>query len=134
MKLTLACAALVFALPAAAAPSLAAGIRAGEAVYARCLGCHALAYDRTGPRHCALIGRRAGSVPGFAYSTAMKSSDIVWTARALDRFLEDPTRAVPGTSMGYAGVKDPAERAALIAYLRNANGTPECKSLKRSSQ
>lgn len=129
MKLTLACAALVFALPAAAA-----SLRAGEVLYARCLGCHALAYDRTGPRHCALIGRRAGSVPGFAYSAAMKSSEIVWTARTLDRFLENPTRAVPGTSMGYAGVKDPAERAALIAYLRNANDTPECKSLNRRSE
>jgi cytochrome c len=105
-------------------------VRLGEAVYARCLACHALAYDRTGPRHCGLFGRRAGSMPGFAYSPAMQRSGIVWDARTLDRFLADPTRAVPGTSMGYAGVKDGKERAALIAYLRQANGTPDCAAVK----
>ena len=116
---------LALACDASAAPA-AATLRTGEAVYARCMGCHALAYDRTGPRHCGLIGRRAGSVAGFAYSEAMKASDIVWTARTLDRFLKDPTAAVPGTSMGYAGVPDPAERAALIAYLKHAGAGPEC--------
>jgi cytochrome c len=105
-------------------------VRLGEAVHARCLACHALAYDRTGPRHCGLFGRRAGSVPGFAYSPAMQRSGIVWDARTLDRFLADPTRAVPGTSMGYAGVKDGKERAALIAYLKQANGTPDCAAVK----
>jgi cytochrome c len=98
----------------------------GEAVYARCLACHALAYDRTGPRHCGLFGRRAGSVPGFAYSAAMRRSDIVWTARTLDLFLSNPTRAVPGTTMGYAGITDRAERAALIDYLKQANNSPAC--------
>ena len=101
-------------------------IKAGEAVYARCLACHALTYDRTGPRHCGLFGRRAGSVPGFAYSEAMKRSDIIWSAKTLDRFLADPVKAVPGTSMGYAGVKDGKERAALIAYLKQANDSSEC--------
>lgn len=108
----------------AAAP---ATIKAGEAVYARCMACHALTYDRTGPRHCGLFGRRAGSVPGFAYSEAMTRSDIIWSAKTLDRFLKDPIKAIPGTSMGYAGVKDDKERAALIAYLRQANDSAECK-------
>ena len=92
----------------------------GAVVYERCAGCHALDRDRTGPRHCGLLGRRAGSVPGFEYSPAMKRSKIVWTARALERFLADPMRTVPGTSMGYAGIADPAERADLIAYLASA--------------
>ena len=92
----------------------------GEAIYARCGACHALEYNRTGPRHCGLFGRRAGSVPGFDYSPAMKRSGIVWDARSLDRFLASPTRAVPGTSMGYAGIADAQERADLIAYLRGA--------------
>jgi cytochrome c len=95
-------------------------IRQGEQVYARCQGCHALGYDRTGPHHCGLFGRRAGSVPGFEYSPAMKRSGIVWSAKTLDYFLADPRKAVPGTSMGYSGVRDPAERAALIAYLQQA--------------
>jgi len=107
------------------APS--AQVQAGEVIYARCQACHALAYDRTGPRHCGLFGRRAGSVPGFAYSPAMRRSGIVWDARTLDRFLADPPGVVPGTSMTYAGVKDGKERAALIAYLKAVNGTPACK-------
>ena len=105
---------------AQAAPAADATLREGEALYARCMGCHALGYDRTGPHHCGLFGRRAGSVPGFPYSEAMKRSDIIWSARTLDRFLADPAKAVPGTSMGYAGIRDPGERAALIAWLRQA--------------
>lgn len=103
-----------------------AQIKQGEMVYSRCMACHALTYDRTGPHHCGLFGRRAGSVPGFAYSTAMKNSDIVWNAKTLDHFLANPTKAVPGTSMGYAGIPDSKERTALIAYLKHANASAEC--------
>jgi cytochrome c len=92
----------------------------GEQIYARCGACHALEYDRTGPRHCGLFGRRAGSVKGFAYSEAMKRSGLVWDERTLDRFLTNPMGAVPGTTMGYAGIDDAQERADLIAYLRKA--------------
>ena len=101
--------------------------KAGEAVYARCVACHALAYDRTGPRHCGLFGRRAGSVKGFDYSAAMKKSSIVWNEKTLDMFLADPAKTVPGTAMGYAGVKDNKERADLIAYLKQANESGECR-------
>ena len=90
----------------------------------------ALAYDRTGPRHCGLFGRRAGSVKGFEYSAAMKRSDIVWSAKTLDRFLANPPKAMPGTSMTYAGVPDNTERAALIAYLKAANGGAQCAAVK----
>lgn len=92
----------------------------GEEIYARCLACHALAYNRTGPRHCGLFGRRAGSLPGYEYSEAIRKSGIVWDAATLDRFLAAPTRVIPGTTMGYAGIPDPAERAALIKWLREA--------------
>lgn len=98
----------------------------GEAIYARCLACHALAYDRTGPRHCGLFGRRAGSVKGFAYSDAMKRSKIVWNEKTLDRFLANPLKTLPGTAMGYAGVTDRKERADLIAYLKQANESALC--------
>ncbi len=103
---------------------------AGKAVYDRCLACHALAYDRTGPRHCGLFGRRAGSVKDFAYSDAMKRSGIVWNERTLDRFLANPLAAVPGTAMGYAGVTDRKERTDLIAWLKQANDSQECRSLR----
>jgi cytochrome c len=102
----------------------------GEEIYSRCLACHALAYDRTGPRHCGLFGRKAASVPGFAYSDAMKRSKITWNAKTLDRFIADPIKTVPGTAMGYAGVKDREERADLIAYLEAANRGPECRDVK----
>jgi cytochrome c len=104
-----------------------ADTRHGEEIYSRCLACHALAYDRTGPRHCGLFGRRAGSVPGFAYSDAMKRSKLVWNAKTLDRFIANPLKTVPGTAMGYAGVTDARERADLIAYLESAGKSGECK-------
>jgi len=111
-------------IAAAGAQAFAAGdAKRGEEVYSRCLACHALEYDRTGPRHCGLFGRRAGSVPGFAYSEAMRRSRIIWNDATLERFIADPLKAVPGTAMGYAGVKDRRERADLIAYLHNANRT-----------
>jgi cytochrome c len=116
---------LALALAATAATGAPADTRAGEAVYSRCMACHALAHDRTGPHHCGLFGRRAGSVPGFPYSEAMKKSEIVWSARTLDRFLANPVKTVPGTTMGYAGVTDAKERAALIGYLRQASRCPE---------
>lgn len=102
--------------------------KAGEAVYARCLACHALAYNRTGPKHCGLLGRRAGSVAGFDYSGAMKRANRVWDRKTLDRFLADPMKVVPGTTMGYAGVKNEQERADLIAYIEQAGHSGECRN------
>ena len=113
------------AVPAATGPSQG-DAKAGAVIYERCLACHALAYDRTGPRHCGLFGRRAGSVQEFEYSDAMKRSTIVWNRTTLDRFLQNPPTAVPGTSMVYAGVTDRQERADLIAYLDHANQSAAC--------
>ena len=105
----------------AGAAAAAAAEPLGQQVYARCAACHAIEANRTGPQHCGLFGRRAGTAPGYeAYSQALRDSRIVWDAQTLDRFLRDPMAAVPGTTMGYAGVKDDAERAALIAWLREA--------------
>lgn len=100
----------------------------GEKIYQRCAACHSLDRNRSGPKHCGVFGRRAGSVPGFSYSSAMTKSGIVWDEASLDRFLANPLKAVPGTRMGYAGVRDPQERADLIAYLKQASKDPaECK-------
>ena len=111
------------ALTAQAAPD---AVR-GEQLYARCMACHALAYDRVGPRHCGLLGRRAGSVPGFDYSPAMKKSKLVWDEKTLNRFLAKPMAVVPGTAMTYDGVPDAQDRSDLIAYLKAANNAPPCK-------
>jgi len=118
---------LAVVAPAAAAPDPGRG----EQVYGRCLACHALAYDRVGPRHCGLIGRPAGSVPGFVYSPAMKRSGIVWSERALDRFLAAPMKSMPGTAMTYDGIADAKERADLIAYLEQAGRSAECAAPPR---
>jgi cytochrome c len=119
----------IAAVALAVAPSQAATrgdpVR-GEEVYSRCLACHALEYDRVGPRHCGVLGRRAGIVPGFPYSEAMRRSKLTWDAKTLDRFLADPAKAVPGTTMTYAGVKDAKERADLIAWLDTAGRSRVC--------
>jgi len=111
-------AALALALPPAA--SAAGDAARGSQIYERCAACHSIERDHTGPRHCGLFGRKAGTVAGFEYSAAMKHSGIVWNAKTLDRFLANPLKAVPGTAMGYAGVPDAAERRDLIAYLAKA--------------
>ena len=116
----LALAGLVFAGAVSAAPD-AAALKRGEDVYARCAACHAIEANRTGPQHCGLFGRRAGTAPGFdGYSKAMRTSGIVWDEHSLNVFLQDPIKAVPGTAMGYAGIKDDKERTELIAWLREA--------------
>jgi cytochrome c len=97
----------------------------GEAIYQRCLACHSLAHNRVGPRHCGLFGRKAGTLKGYPYSAAMKKYGVIWDAKTLDHFLENPMKAVPGTKMGYAGVKDPQERSDLIAYLAKATRDPK---------
>ena len=116
--------ALCAAAPAGAAPDVARG----EQVYARCLACHAIAFDRVGPRHCGLFGRLAGSVPDFSYSRAMKKSGITWNDKTLDRFLTNPLQMVPGSSMTYDGVANPQDRADLIGYLKQVNQTPACRT------
>jgi cytochrome c len=116
----------VAAILALSAPPAAADAARGERVYERCLACHALAYDRVGPRHCGLIGRRAGAVEGFVYSAAMRESGIVWAPKTLDRFLANPPGEVPGTTMTYAGVAGAQDRADLIAYLVRAGRSAAC--------
>ena len=114
------------AMAALAQPALgklpgSATLQRGEQIYTRCAACHAIERNRTGPQHCGLFGRLAGTAPGFdGYSKAMRDSRIVWNERSLDVFLQAPMHAVPGTYMGYAGVKDAQERADLIAWLRQA--------------
>ena len=82
----------------------------------RCAGCHFRTGDGQGPSLAGVVGRRAGSAPGFAYTPAMKASGLIWTPANLDRFLTEPGKAVPGTAMPIH-VPDAAQRKAIIAYL-----------------
>ena len=94
-------------------------IARGEALYERrCAACHSIDQNRVGPKHRGVYGRKAGSVPDFRYSRALRDLDIIWTEETLDAWLESPTTFAPGTSMGFRLVK-PEERLAVIAYLRS---------------
>lgn len=102
-------------------------VEAGRLVYERCAACHSLEQDRTGPHHCGIFGRRAGSVAGFTYSEAMKNAGITWNRTTLDTFIANPMKTVPGTYMGYAGIQDPTERAQLLDFLEVASRGEQCK-------
>lgn len=86
-----------------------------------CASCHNLDQNtarRAGPSLFGVVGKAAGTQPGFAYSPAMKNSGIVWTPEKLDAFLASPQAVVPGTRMGAAAIGDPAQRKAIIAALQ----------------
>jgi cytochrome c len=110
------------ALAISAAPSGAQGTPPGAQSFAMCAACHTVAKggrNGIGPNLSGLIGRKAGSVPGYAYSPAMKNSGLTWDAKTLDAFLAAPAKKVPGTKMPIS-LSDPAKRAAVIAYLTSA--------------
>ena len=88
----------------------------GKTLYQACMGCHSLDEDDVGPRHRGVVGRVAGTVPGYAYSRALKSSHIVWDRDNLDRWLTSPQALVPGAKMFFA-MPNPQDRADVIAYL-----------------
>jgi cytochrome c len=85
-------------------------------VYQACMGCHSLDEDDVGPRHRGVVGRVAGTLPGYAYSPALKNSRIVWNRENLDRWLTNPQKLVPGAKMFFA-MPDARDRADVIAYL-----------------
>jgi cytochrome c len=119
---------------AGAGPPDPSEIAAGQEIYERCAACHSLDRDRVGPRHCGVFGRRAGSVPGFAYSESMRASGIVWSRQTLDAFLADPLGTVPGTLMTYAGIQDSKERDQLLAFLEVATRAPQCEPVSLGSR
>ncbi len=99
----------------------------GKQIYERCVGCHSLDTNRTGPKHCSLFGRKAGTVEGYQYSIAMSKSAIVWDEHSLAIFIQAPLSAIPGTTMGFSGIKDKQDRDDLIAYLKQASASETCR-------
>ena len=92
----------------------------GAQIYQRCQLCHSIEQDLVGPRHLGLFGRKAGSIAGFPYSTAMRSSGITWSESTLNQFLSGPQAYVPGTRMTFTGLPNEQDRADVIAYLKEA--------------
>lgn len=121
-----------FALSVSAAVVLVAGSVSaqsgnearGERLFnQQCKACHTLDKDgarSVGPNLHSLIGRKAGSTEGFSSSDAMKASGIVWDDRTLAEYLKDPKGRVPGTKMVFAGLKQEAQQADLVAFLKKA--------------
>lgn len=96
----------------------------GQILYQNlCIACHSIDYNGAGPAHKNLFGRKAGSLPDYNYSPALTSSDIVWNAATLDKWLRNPEKFVPGQKMGIM-VPSAQDRADLIAYLKNAKASP----------
>ena len=100
---------------------------AGEKVFLKCKACHQIgegAKNAVGPVLNGLFGRKAGSVEGYSYSTANKSSGITWDEATFTEYIKDPKAKVPGTKMAFAGIKDEQKIKDLIAFLHTFDKAP----------
>ena len=119
--------ALLAVLFATGAPG--ADAQRGKTLYQECKRCHQAgrgAKHRIGPHLNDLFGRRAASLPKFRYSPAMKKAGaggLVWTEATLDAFVANPRKLVPRSRMSYAGMAAPADRADLLAWLRDLSAS-----------
>lgn len=97
----------------------AASIDDGAKVFRKCTACHKVepGANATGPYLYGVVGRAIDAAEGFNYSGALSAAADVWTPENLSAFLEKPSTWAPGTSMGFAGLNKPEERADVIAYL-----------------
>jgi cytochrome c len=105
-----------------------ADLKRGETLYFQCRACHTMnegGPNKVGPNLWGMFGRKAGAAAGFAYSDAVKNSDIVWTADTVSAWLEQPADFLPGNMMVFVGVKKPQDRANLIAFLQANTGASE---------
>ena len=94
----------------------------GAQVFNQCKICHSLEGGKNlvGPSLHGAIGRKAGSVPGYAYSPAMKNADVTWNDNTLSKYLTDPKAFIAGDKMPFLGIKDPSQLGDLLAYLHQA--------------
>jgi cytochrome c len=105
----------------AGAASAAGDAAAGEATFRVCKICHRIGEDAknfVGPELNGVVGRKAGSVPGYNYSDAMKNSGLTWDEATLTKYLRSPREVVPGTKMAFPGMQGDQDVANVIAYLK----------------
>jgi cytochrome c len=107
------------------------GSREGKLAFnASCRTCHSTkdGDNRLGPNLHDIVGREAGSEE-YAYSPALKASEIVWDAATLDRFIEKPEAVISGNNMKpYGGISDPEVRASIVSYLEDAGSEEAAES------
>ena len=100
-------------------PARAGDAERGRELYeARCTGCHSIEANRVGPMHRGVFGRKAGAVPDYAYSPAVRASRIIWNDDMLARWLTNPQALIPGQRMNFT-VGEAQDRADIIAYLKS---------------
>ena len=103
----------------------------GELLSAQCRACHSLQRDGDdiiGPKLFGFFGKPAGRSSTFDYSAGLANGDFIWTPRALDAWLANPGRFLPGNKMVYAGLLYAEDRNALIAYLLQATDDDDTSS------
>ncbi len=99
-----------------------ADLKKGEYYFRLCASCHERekgAKHRIGPTLWGIYSMKAGTQSGFAYSPALIKAGIVWDETSLDAYIENPREFIPGTRMSFPGIKDPADRRDLIAYIES---------------
>ena len=114
---------LAFVAALTPASAIAADVAAGQAIFARCKICHTVeagGRSGVGPNLHGIFGRKAGSLDGFTYSEAMKNSGITWDDDTIRQYLNDPKNFIPGNKMAFPGIKNDADLANLLAYLKQA--------------
>lgn len=95
----------------------------GKRLFNRCRACHnltATARTRIGPNLDNLFGRKAGAADGYKYSKALLEAEFDWTETALDSWLSQPRKFLPGNKMSFPGLRKEQDRKDLMAYLREA--------------
>ena len=109
---------------AAAAPLAGGEAAAGRLVFRKCQACHSMEPGKSllAPSLTGIVGRKAGTEANYNYSPAMKEANIVWDAKALDAYLADPQKVVPGNKMPFPGLKTEQDRADVIAFFAAAGG------------
>ena len=100
---------------------------AGQDVFKRCQQCHTqdkAGKNLVGPNLWGVVGRKVGGAAGFPYSDAVKGHGGEWNWETLAAYLHDPKAAIPGNKMAFNGIKDTAELADLLVYMRKLSDTP----------
>ena len=117
------CGAAMLVAAAGSAVAQDGGAQAGQILFNNtCRTCHTTqdGDNRLGPNLHAIVGRKAGSLPNYGYSPAMKDSGLTWDEATLDRFIANPDAVVSGNNMKpYGGLASAADRAKIIAFLKS---------------